>query len=246
MTNLPPSSLPREHVSLLTAASERETATRIARNRLAFYRPYPKQALFHANGAVHNERLLMAANQVGKTLAGAMEWAMHLTGRYPPWWKGHEFKGPVRLWAAGVTAESTRDSPQRLLVGPPQQRELWGTGTIPFDALKSATLARGLADAVDSVLVKWGGGGDVQQQDSVLSFKSYEQGREKWQGETLNGVWFDEEPPLDIYSEGKTRTNALSGIVIMTFTPLKGMSDVVKLFLTEADVAAMRRTLGPI
>jgi hypothetical protein len=45
----------------------------------------------------------------------------------------------------------------------------------------------------------------------VLAFKSYEKGREKWQGETLHGVWFDEEPPLDIYTEGKTRTNATNG-----------------------------------
>ncbi len=225
MTNFPPSSPLRARNLLLTAAVERELETRRARDRLSFYRPYPKQALFHQGGAVHNERLFMAANQVGKTLAGAMEWAMHLTGRYPPWWKGREFKGPVRMWAAG---------------GPPQQRDRWGTGTIPFDALKAITLARGVADAVDGVVVKWGGGGDVQQQESVLSFKSYEQGREKWQGETLNGVWFDEEPPLDIYSEGKTRTNALAGFVIITFTPLKGMSDVVRLFLTDADVARMR------
>ena len=246
MTNLPPFSPPPAHDSLLSTEVERELALRRERNRLAFYRPYPKQALFHANGAVHNERLLMAGNQVGKTLAGAMEWAMHLTGRYPTWWKGHEFKGPVRMWAAGVTAESTRDNPQRVLVSLPQQRQRWGTGTIPFDALKATTLARGVADSVDSVVVKWGGGGDVQQQESVLSFKSYEQGREKWQGETLDGVWFDEEPPLDIYSEGKTRTNALSGIVIVTFTPLKGMSDVVRLFLTDADVAAMRKSLRPI
>ena len=42
-------------------------------------------------------------------------------------------------------------------------------------------------------------------------FKSYEKGREKWQGETLDCVWFDEEPPLDIYSEGLTRTNATAG-----------------------------------
>jgi phage terminase large subunit-like protein len=58
----------------------------------------------------------------------------------------------------------------------------------------------------------------------VLAFKSYEKGRQKWQGETLHGVWFDEEPPLDIYTEGKTRTNATNGIVIVTFTPLLGMS----------------------
>jgi phage terminase large subunit-like protein len=57
-----------------------------------------------------------------------------------------------------------------------------------------------------------GGGGDVQQRESVLSFKSYEKGREKWQGETLAGVWFDEEPPLDVV--------ARNGIVIITFADL--------------------------
>jgi phage terminase large subunit-like protein len=83
----------------------------------------------------------------------------------------------------------------------------------------------------------------VQQGESVLAFKSYEKGRQKWQGETLDGVWFDEEPPLDIYSEGKTRCQARQGIVIITFTPLLGMTDVVKLFLGEADIEKMRR--GP-
>src|SRR5258705_629244 len=233
MTNFPPSSPLRARNLLLTAAVERELETRRARDRLSFYRPYPKQALFHQGGAVHNERLFMAANQVGKTLAGAMEWAMHLTGRYPPWWKGREFKGPVRMWAAGVTAESTRDNPQRVLVGPPQQRERWGTGVIPSDALKETAPARGVANAIDSLVVKWGGGGDVQQGESVLAFKSYEKGREKWQGETLDGVWFDEKPPLDIYSEGMTRCQALSCIIIITFTPLLGMTEDVKLLISQ-------------
>ena len=65
-------------------------------------------------------------------------------------------------------------------------------------------------------------------------FKSYEQGRAKWQGDTLNGVWFDEEPPIDIYVEGLTRTNATGGMVMLTFTPLKGMSEVVRMFLEDA------------
>ena len=97
-----------------------------------------------------------------------------------------------------------------------------------------------ISDAIDSVIVRWGGGGDVQMGQSVLSFKSYEKGREKWQGETLDGVWFDEEPPIDIYSEGRTRCQARSGIVMVTFTPLQGMTELVKLFLSEADVAKMR------
>ncbi|TGS78069.1 terminase, partial [Mesorhizobium sp. M3A.F.Ca.ET.175.01.1.1] len=97
-------------------------------------------------------------------------------------------------------------------------------------------MGRGAPGALDSVVVRWGGGGDVQASESVLSFKSYEKGREKWQGETLHGVWFDEEPPLNIYSEGLTRTNATGGITIVTFTPLLGMSDVVLRFLTSEEV----------
>jgi phage terminase large subunit-like protein len=214
---------------------------RASRNRLAAYRPYTKQREFHAAGATHRERLFMAGNQLGKTVAGGNEWAIHLTGRYPDWWEGRVFDEPVRFWAAGVTGESTRDNPQRILIGPPQQEEAWGTGAIPFDALKDWERARGVPDLLDSVIVKSGGGGDVQASESVLSFKAYEKGRRKWQGETLHGVWFDEEPPLDIYSEGLTRTNALNGLAIVTFTPLEGMSDVVGLFLTDADIAEMQK-----
>ncbi len=71
--------------------------------------------------------------------------------------------------------------------------------------------------------------GDV----STIQLKSYEKGREKWQGETLDFVWFDEEPPADIYSEGLTRTNATNGMTLITFTPLLGMTEVVRRFLLE-------------
>ena len=53
------------------------------------------------------------------------------------------------------------------------------------------------------------------------------------QGETLDFVWFDEEPPQDVYIEGLTRTNATGGMIFLTFTPLKGISDVVHSFITE-------------
>jgi len=181
----------------------------------------------------------MAGNQLGKTLAGGAEWAIHLTGRYPDWWQGKVFNKPVRMWAAGVTGLSTRDNPQRILVGPPQQQEAWGTGMIPGDAIVDTIMGRGVPNALDSIVVKWGGGGDVQAGESVNSFKSYEMGREKWQGETLEGIWEDEEPPLDIYSEGLTRTNTTGGIIIVTFTPLQGMSDVVLQFLSDEQLKKM-------
>lgn len=172
----------------------------------------------------------MAGNQLGKTLCAAAEVAMHATGRYPDWWQGKTFDKPTSGWVAGVTGESTRDNPQRWLYGP---LGMPGTGMIPKDAISEKTVRRGLADALDVLRVKWGGGGDIQARDSYIGFKSYDQGREKWQGPTRDYVWFDEEPPEDIYSEGLTRTNVGLGPVFLTFTPLLGMSSVVKRFLID-------------
>ncbi len=210
-----------QFVRTLAALEERRN-----RNKLLGYRPYPRQREFHEAGATHRERLFMAGNQLGKTLAGGFECAMHLTGRYPDWWAGRRYDRAVHLWAAGVTGESTRDNPQRILLGPPAIRDKWGTGAIPGDAIVNTSLGRNLADAADSIVVRHSGGGL-----SILTFKAFGLGREKWQGQTLDGVWFDEEPPLDIYTEGLTRTNATGGFTMITFTPLLGISGVVRLFL---------------
>lgn len=195
------------------------------RNRLAGYAPYPKQAAFHVAGKTYREVLLRAGNQSGKTLAASMELAMHLTGRYPPDWQGRTWTRPIAAWAASETAQTTRDNIQRLVLGRPGE---WGTGSIPADTLLDRTAARGVAGLVDTVRVRHRTGGI-----STLTFKTYDQGRERWQGETLDLVAFDEEPPLDIYLEGLTRTNATGGRVWLTFTPLLGMSEVVRRFLYE-------------
>src|SRR3546814_20643554 len=67
----------------------------------------------------------------------------------------------------------------------------------------------------------------------LIGFRSYNQGRAKFQSETLDYIWFDEEPPVDIYMEGVTRTNTTLGPVYLTFTPLLGMSQTVMRFLLE-------------
>lgn len=168
----------------------------------------------------------MAGNQLGKTVSGGFETAMHLTGEYPFWWQGRRFKNAVKFWAASDSGENTRDNPQRILLG--ETEEEWGTGTIPKKYIKK--IRRGnLPGSVAFILVQHKSGGI-----SRIQFKSYEQGRQKWQGPTLDGVWFDEEPPLDVYSEGLTRTNngQTGQFVYVTFTPLKGMSDTVNRFLS--------------
>jgi phage terminase large subunit-like protein len=212
---------------LLAALREQRTKS-LARTKLYRYQPYPKQRAFHEAGAVHRERLLMAGNQLGKTFCGAAEMAMHLTGWYPEDWAGKRFDKPVRAWAGSETSEVTRDGVQRLLIGEPKNERAWGEGLIPGDLILSTKHRQGVPDALDGAVIKHVSGGS-----SILGFKTYDQGREKWQGETLDVVWFDEEPSMEIYMEGLTRTNATGGIVFMTFTPIKGMSDVVHMFVDE-------------
>jgi phage terminase large subunit-like protein len=215
---------------LLLNILSRERDYRARHNLLKHYKPYPKQAEFHAAGRDYRERLLLAGNQLGKTRSAAAEAAIHLTGRYPDWWRGRVFERPINAWVSGVTGESTRDNPQRWLYGPIGAP---GTGMIPKDAIADKSPRRGLADALDTLIVHFGGGGDVQAAQSQVGFKSYDQGREKWQGPTKDLIWFDEEPPEDIYTEGLTRTNVNLCPVMITFTPLQGMSNVVKRFLID-------------
>jgi phage terminase large subunit-like protein len=226
MTNSSASLASYERDLLALKVLEAERSLRLSRNRLIAYRPYNRQAEFHAAGAIFRERLLMAGNQVGKTISGSMEAAMHATGIYPPWWVGRRFDKPTVGWAAGVTGETTRDNVQRLLFGRPNEL---GTGSIPFDCiLGKPSSSRGVADLYDTAEIK-----HITGATSIIALKSYATGRDKWQGETLDWVWFDEEPDEEIYTEGLTRTNATGGLTWMTFTPLLGMSKVVKRFLME-------------
>ena len=217
----------------LTTEERRQVLAWVAQekryNRWAYFEPYEKQRKFFDLGDTVRERLLMAGNQVGKSEAGAFEAACHLTGLYPKWWRGRRWTRPVRCWFAGETSTAVRDIQQKKLCGEPGVEDDYGAGLIPKEMFADKpSLARGVTDAYDTIQVKHASGGI-----SVGRFKSYEQGRAKFQGETLDFVWFDEEPDLSIYSEGLTRISATGGMVYMTFTPLKGMSDVVARFTQE-------------
>ena len=193
-------------------------------NKLERYAPYAKQKEFHAASAKYSERLLRAGNQNGKTYAGAADMAYHLTGLYPDWWEGRRFDHPIMAWAGSDTGETTRDNPQRALFGIVGEM---GTGAIPARLIEVAQPARGISGLLDYAKIKHVSGGV-----STIRFKYYEQGRQKWQGPPVDVLWLDEEPPADIYSEAKARTIATRGMISITFTPLLGMTDVVREFLS--------------
>jgi phage terminase large subunit-like protein len=232
---MPPQKINADGVGLTAAqdAERRKLAKELERRLkyrvMDFFQPYPKQVDFFAMTKAKRETLFMAGNQLGKTEAGAFKAACHMTGAYPDWWPGRRWDRPTRGWAAGETSLLARDVLQKKLCGEPGVDSAFGTGMIPKEFFaEKPSLARGITDAYDTIQVRHVSGGI-----SVARFKSYEQGRTKFQGETLDWIWGDEEPPMDIYSEMLTRVTATQGLVYVTFTPLKGMSEVVGRFLNE-------------
>lgn len=166
---------------------------------------------------------MLAANRVGKTEGvGGFELATHLTGQYPDWWKGRRFDKPIRAWAAGDTSKTVREILQQKLLGPVGS---WGTGLIPGENIQRVVRATGAADTAEIVYVAHAKG------TSILVFKSYDQRREAFQGTEQDIIWLDEEPSLDIYTECLLRTMTNNGMIMLTFTPLLGMSEVVLAFL---------------
>lgn len=187
------------------------------------FHPYEKQMEFFALSASKHESMITAGNQQGKTLAGGFATACHLTGIYPAWWPGRRFDKPTKGWVCGETAVSARDDLQAKLCGEPGVDELFGTGMVPKHLfVDKPSLSRGVTDAYDTIQVRHASGGI-----SIARFKSYEQGRTKFQSATLNWIWADEECPYDIYTELLARTTATDGIIYVTFSPIKGRTDLV-------------------
>lgn len=211
-----------------------EKERRIKTNKILSYYPeegplrrelYPKHMEFFRLGAQHRERAFIAANRIGKSEGvGGYELTLHLTGRYPDWWQGRRFDEPVDAWAAGDTGKTTRDIVQFKLLGPVGD---FGTGLIPADCIIGNPLSKpGIPDAYELVKVKHISGGL-----STLGLKSYDQRREAFQGTEKHVIWLDEEPPMDIYTECLLRTMTTDGLIICTFTPLLGLSEVVLMYL---------------
>lgn len=190
---------------------------------------YAKQMTFFAAGAAFRQRLFLAANRVGKTEGGGLyELVLHTTGWYPDWWIGRRFDKPVNCWAVGKTSKEVREVLQYKLLGP---EGAYGTGLVPAECIRDTRRASGVADAVEIIYIKRKGGGE-----SVITMKSCDQGREAFQGPEKDIILLDEEPPMDVYTECLLRTMTNSGMIMATFTPLLGMSEVVMSFLPHGKI----------
>ena len=146
-------------------------------NRINQYDPYPYQQKFHKTGSEANQRLLMAANRIGKSFSGAAEMSYHLTGIYPDWWEGRRYYQPITAWAGGVSNETTRDIVQFELLGSPDDPDAFGSGAIPKSKIIKTERKPGVPNAKSVALIQAASGGH-----SSLHVQDTEIGMEQRQG----------------------------------------------------------------
>lgn len=192
-------------------AIENEMSKRRGLDRLVNYNSgevvHKKQMEFHK--CDKKNRWVFGGNRTGKTECGAVETVWLLRGIHP--YKKN--KPDVTGWVVSVSYEVQREVAQQKILS-----------YLSPDWILDVVMQQGRKDSlkngvIDTIVVKNVFGGT-----SRLSFKSADQGREKFQGASLDFVWFDEEPPKDIYEECVMRVLDRCGEIYCTMTPLKGLT----------------------
>lgn len=205
---------------------------------------YPKQMEHFRAGRLHRERCLMGGNRTGKTVSGGYETTCHTTGEYPDWWEGKTFDEPIAAWACGKQNETVRDIVQAELFGDAKlglcgvvkdeknRNQIQGIGMIPASRVvpDTAVYRGGYPRLLDTIGIRYR---DSADEYSTLGFKAYEQGRGAFEGTARSWIWLDEEPPFDVYGECLIRTGTVGGLIVLTFTPLDGLTETVIQFLPE-------------
>jgi len=169
--------------------------------------------------ALHTIVAAISANRTGKSVAGSFITTCHATGIYPSWWNGKRYHKPLMIWVGGDTSLTCRDIIQYKLLGDIGD---FGSGMIPKDKIVECKTRRNIPDAIETIRVKHVSGGV-----STIVIKTYEQGRAAWQGTEVDFIWIDEECPKEVYREALIRLMTTKGSILLTFTPLSGLTDLV-------------------
>ena len=177
---------------------------------------HKKQVLFHK--CQKRNRWVFGGNRSGKTECGAVE-VVYLACGIHPYKKNKVTEG----WVVSLSRQVQRDVAQRKILQ-----------YLPPSSIEKVVMSSGVQDSaesgvIDFILVRSELGGL-----SKIGFKTCDQGREKFQGTSLDYVWFDEEPPYEIYQECRMRVLDRCGEIFGTMTPLKGLTWVYhQIYLNE-------------
>ncbi|MDR0850323.1 MAG: terminase family protein [Christensenellaceae bacterium] len=190
-----------------------ETRRRFENNKIFRYNTgeivHKKQLEFHKSPA--RNRWVFGGNRSGKTECGAVE-AIFLARGIHPYRKN---KPSVSGWVVSLSTQVQRDVAQKKIL------EYLNPDWIEDIAMLSGKKDNPEGGVIDYITIK-----NIFGSVSRIGFKSCDQGREKFQGMSLDFVWFDEEPPQDVYVECRMRVMDKCGDIFATMTPLKGLTFV--------------------
>ncbi len=167
---------------------------------------HKKQMEFHK--CLKKNRWVFGGNRSGKTECGAVETVYLARGIHP-----YRKNKPISCWVVSLSKQVQRDVAQNKILN--YLRKDW---------IESIVMASGRSDSADNGIIDFILVRNVFGSLSRIGFKSCDQGREKFQGSSLDFVWFDEEPPYDIYQECRMRVLDRKGEIFGTMTPLKGLT----------------------
>ncbi len=190
---------------------EKEQTRRASINKLLTYNTgdivHDKQLAFHKCNK--RNRWVFGGNRSGKTECGAVEVVWWARGNHPY----RENRSNTCGWVVSLSYEVQRDVAQAKILN--YLNPEWISDIVMQQGRKGAP-EYGI---IDHIVIK-----NIYGGLSKIGFKSCDQGREKFQGASLDYVWFDEEPPFDIYEECRMRVLDRAGDVWGTMTPLKGLT----------------------
>lgn len=177
---------------------------------------HKKQLEFHKCNK--KNRWVFGGNRSGKTECGAVETIYLARGIHP-----YKKNKPISCWVVSLSKQVQRDVAQEKILH--YLRKDW---------IEKVVMASGRSDSAESGIIDFILVRNVFGSLSKIGFKSCDQGREKFQGSSLDFVWFDEEPPYDIYQECRMRVLDKKGMIFGTMTPLKGLTWVYnEIYLNE-------------
>ena len=168
---------------------------------------HAKQMAFHK--CLKRNRWVFGGNRSGKTECGAVETVWLARGIHPY----RSNRDSVSCWVVSLSQQVQRDVAQQKVL------HYLDKSWIDEIVMSSGSKSSPEYGVIDYIVINNVFGGK-----SKIAFKSCEAGREKFQGASLDFVWFDEEPPQDIYEECRMRILDREGHVFGTMTPLKGLT----------------------
>lgn len=202
---MPKSNLPQPSLEDLFDIATTELARSIDKPNILRYgeKEYPEQERFHKSRK--RGRFVSGGNRGGKTDAIVVE-SIWLATDSHPWQRRPEHwgRGPVQLRV--VVVDVAKGVEQIML--PKFQR--WMTKSMMVDGRWDRSW-----DAKNLILTFANG--------STIDFLTYGMELDKHGGVPRHAVFFDEEPPQNVFNESMMRLIDYNGIWVISATPVKGM-----------------------